>query len=540
MYDCDVNANRFTTYRSVVCNHHHCGWRANASPFLLHSSHLQCGYYKESINSIYYVSTATLKHTTTDNAMVVAQWVVRFSQLLAPDENYHPEENPEAQRSLFWDIVAPDPNFGASEHPAVEGMNGASGAATPRVHANTTSELSEATQPTPPQSQQQQVLVLTPGQQLPSSSTPSPFFSPCTTCQKKLCPSCRQNATPVEMGFQSPPPPSATASSKLGSGLLSPRRQGRFVPTNEVRANVLESAKGLALAQMAPDKIVGKAFRLCVLQPERFAINRNPERLKKYLNNNPKLLTACSTNLANLCPDGYTLFLSAAYNNNYGAVQVMWECVNEDDWNGITPVQLLQQTNLQGRTAFHICGEKGSEETLLYITSLHDELFGATEPSFAPKDLLGFTPLGLSLMSPAGKPCRDILFSPQDPSILGEQLSADERCISVPSLQFEAGTAEIPGLRGFMEDYMVANILDGNKGVLTAVCDGHSDKGEVAKFVGEYLVQSFSGNPVFPLQKSDEWEAVCTKICLLCDDALKDAGLKSGGAVVSVFVLEIG
>lgn len=242
--------------------------------------------------------------------------------------------------------------------------------------------------------------------------------------------------------------------------------------------------------------------------------------------------------MANLCPDGYTLFLGAAYNNNKGAVQVMWECVNKDDWNGITAEQLLQQTNLQGRTAFHICGEKGSEETLLYITSLHQQVFGTLESSSAPKDLLGFTPLGLALMSPAAKKCRDILFSPVDPSILGEPLPVDERCISVPSLQFAAGTAEIPGLRGLMEDYMVANILEG-KGVLTAVCDGHSDKGEVAKFVGEYLVQSFSDNSVFPLQNSDEWEAVCSKICLLCDDALRDAGLKTGGAVVSILVIDI-
>lgn len=139
------------------------------------------------------------------------------------------------------------------------------------------------------------------------------------------------------------------------------------------------------------------------------------------------------------------------------------------------------------------------------------------------------------MTSPAGKRCTEIiatLFSPVDASIVGEQLSADERCISVPDVRFEAGTAEVPGKRVFMEDYMVAHVLNG-RGVLTAVCDGHGDNGKVAKFVGEYLVQSFSEDPDFPLQKPVEWEAVCSQICVLCDEAIKKAGLKTGGAVVS-------
>ena len=330
--------------------------------------------------------------------------------------------------------------------------------------------------------------------------------------------------------LRSPRPPRSAARS---GRLQTPRRnQGRHVPSNGVRTHVLEAAEGMALAQMVPDKEVGKAFRLCASGPQTFT-GKIAERFKKMLRNNPDLLIAYATNMANWCPDGYTLFLGAAHNNNKGAVEVIWNCVNQVDWPGITPEQLLQQTNLQGRTAFHICAAQGSTETLRCIQTFREKLFGIDSP--APTDLLGMTPLGLALTSPAGKRCTEIiatLFSPVDASIVGEQLSADERCISVPDVRFEAGTAEVPGKRVFMEDYMVAHVLNG-RGVLTAVCDGHGDNGKVAKFVGEYLVQSFSEDPDFPLQKPVEWEAVCSQICVMCDEAIKKAGLKTGGAVVS-------
>lgn len=487
--------------------------------------------------------------------MVVAEWFLRISQYVAPDDNYVANENdPEQRRSLFWDTVAPDPRFAnaseAAAAAAADGMiNGSTGVATPRAHPSNHEGMEGTTTPPTPRHHQQQLQrqqpheparYSTPAQQQLAASPP--FFTPCATCRTKLCSSCKKLATPGSAtstaAFQTPSQQTIDF-----AGLLSPRSTGRcFSSSKDVTDNLLEAAQDLAMARCGAgatadiEKEKGVVLRKCSNSGK---LSDNSLRgLEKSINKYPDFLKARATDMGIACPDGYTPFHAAAYSNNLPAAQRIWKCVTEEGWNGIAPAQLLQQIDLQGRTAYHISVAQGSVETFKFIKDRHLQVFGVESP--APQDLMGHTPLAVALTSPAAQKRRPALlphlFSPDDPSIWGEQRPPEERAVSAPrELHFEAGMAEVPGQRIFMEDYSVAKILPGsNKGVLLAVCDGHQDKGEIAKWVGKHLVQSFSDRPDFPLHSAADWETACRGICLECDSGVKAAGLKKGGAAVSI------
>ena len=493
--------------------------------------------------------------------MVLAQWFLGpLGQFLAPDPHYDAESDPANQRSPFWDTVAPDARFTAArtdqqQQHAVNGTAApaaaaatavpSNSAATPLTHAANALLQSPAPHPHPQQGQ-----FTTPQQ---------PPFTPCSACQQKLCSVCQKNATPASTPatkFQTPEQQLSTPSSSSAtpfSGLQSPRNATKYTPNKDVCDKVLQANVGTAERQVAGGgrhKTAGNVFRLCSSNAE--LNDELKEKLRKHISKDPSLLNVRSCNMGNMCPDGLTPFLAAVNSGNQGAVDLIWGLVDDadDDWTGISASELLEQRSMTGQTAYHIAASKGHTETLLpFLRAQYTRIFGQDA---VPRDLLGRTPLASAITSPDVKAKRNKaalvgqLFSPKDPSVLGNPRPPIERVVEAPQqdLQFTAGTAEMPGRRSStcMEDYTVAQVLPPSSlqqhdgAVLLAVCDGHSDGGQIAQLVGENLVTVFDEEFPPRTTTAEVWRAVCHQACLTCDDEVREAGLKTGGAV-AVFVI---
>jgi serine/threonine protein phosphatase PrpC len=458
--------------------------------------------------------------------MVVYEWFARFGQVLAPDENYNAEAA-EKQPSI-WDILAPDPNFSEGSVPAAKQPNAAVSPLTSAVDALMMS----------PQPQQRKHPEL-------STPTASPFI-PCPSCMQKLCSSCSQKAAVAGSEQKLPPfstPPPFRGG--LASSLQTPRSNMSYSDA-EVEGRVLTAARKQAETMTSPIgalKGPNQIIRMCAsIRP----LDANMQRtLKKELEkkSNRTVLTARSTNMAQICPDGYTPFMAAAYANHVVAAEIIFEFVkNSTDEKVVSVEQLLLETNLQGKTAYHIAAEKGHTEVLRFIQSKHQETFG--DEAAVPTDLMGRTPLGAALTSPDPKASvnkgvlMEQLYRNTDKSVRGSPLPAEHRVVyaSDERLQMVAGMSEMPGKRIRMEDCTVCKTT--KSAVLLAVCDGHDDDGRVSQFVAEGLVvgldeqRSHHHLPV----AAEEWQASCKDICLATDDALRKSKLRGGSVAVLIAV----
>ncbi|GAX24864.1 hypothetical protein FisN_6Hh187 [Fistulifera solaris] len=192
-------------------------------------------------------------------------------------------------------------------------------------------------------------------------------------------------------------------------------------------------------------------------------------RITALLENNPDLFTETRAYNMNYPPDGFTPLMAAALSDNLLAAQLLLE---------LGPVEVqLQQRDFLGRTALHICAEKGSAAVLEFLRPLYPT---------PPLDLNLRTAYGSALLSPepsARKLVRS-LYQANDLSILGSPQPQRLRVTVATPLM--AAWADMPGHRITMEDAIVTKAYEDGV-LLAAVCDGHGDGGKVSKFVAEQL-----------------------------------------------------
>lgn len=467
--------------------------------------------------------------------MVIFEWFERVSQVLAPDENYNAEEAAEKDAISIWNILAPDPNFG-------------------NVPATATS--AEQLLPdvaSPPEFQQPPACL-----REPSTPASAASFTPCPSCMQKLCSSCSQKAA-ASSGSQrnNTFPPLYTPSPFRGGSVPSSLQIPRSALTRSdayVEGRVLSAARKQAETMASPVGVLkkeGNVFRWCASNTE--IKDSLQQALRKALRVNPSLLTARSNLMAQVCPDGYTIFMASAYANHVKAMEIIWKFVVENatptSYEKVcTPEQILSETNLQGKTAYHIAAEKGHTEALLFIQAKHQEIFGSEAD--VPTDLMGHTPLGAALMSPDVKAKRnksgllEQLYRVTDKSVRGSPLPAEQRVVyddesnNEASLRVVAGMSEMPGKRIRMEDCTVCQSY--KSAVLIAVCDGHGDDGLVSQFVAERLVTALDEQRIIELleyESAERWQDTCKDVCVSTDDALRFANLQGGSVAVLVVVL---
>jgi protein phosphatase 2C family protein 2/3 len=467
--------------------------------------------------------------------MVLIQWLERgLGQILAPDENYEAHPDDTDTKSSFWQLVAPDPRFGAKPTTNTTTASGAAAAAA------ATSQKATPSEPSKPAS----LIVESPGA---VPATPHPVVVPtapseapprvveCVHCHR-LTPvfgamsvgsavrteaSSQKKRTPVG-AFMTPSP-----GMKLGSN--------REAPQNEqVNSHVLKAAKGTADASVTPSlsrKKVDNVIRWCCSATTiQEAVQK---KLRKILVSDPEGVQWRSWGLGSLCPDSYTPLMAAAHAGHVVAAEIVWEASGHN-------VELLLDTNLQGKTALHIAAEKGHMDMLLWLREKHAEAFGES----APNDLTGRTPLGVAMTSPepgARKNRSKLmaeLFSPVDPSVLGSPKPAQFRASISDPLRLVCGVADMPGKRILMEDAMVAfTFEEEDRAVgLFGVCDGHGDAGKVSQFVAEEVSKAFPAALKNIAIDSVDWTELCKDVFLSTDAKLRKKNIPGGSTAVFAVV----
>lgn len=428
--------------------------------------------------------------------MVLIQWLERgLGQILAPDQNYIPDPDSVDTRSGFWRFVAPDPNFDTNNNNGDDGVSVVAG--TPK-----------------------------------GSNANIGFMSPSKTPMSSSVSSLRIDENRNILMTPSPGYYRNTNRNNITSTTTCSDNNDDDDDDN-VDSRVLFAAKSLAHCMASPVSTRKKAdilFRYCASS---IPLNEaNQRKFKKLLVADITLLEARCSRMGHLCPDGYTPMMAAAHANHVVAAQILWD-------HG--PVDQLKETNLQGKTPYHIAAENGHMEILEFLQSKYQESYGLNSPP--PIDLIGMTPLGVAVTSPLPNAIKnkqalyDKLFSPKDVSIMGSPAPVQQRVTYSRSLQIAYSVSQMPGKRIFMEDSSVASAWD--TAALFAVCDGHSDSGQVSKFVAESFPSKFQQSMKQQQQSSSaslDWTTMCTEICLSTDSRLKDVNIPGGSTAVIAVV----
>lgn len=159
-----------------------------------------------------------------------------------------------------------------------------------------------------------------------------------------------------------------------------------------VQTQVLAAARDTADTLSAPSFIWEKRknlFSRCSAQPKKAQKKQNGagdgdvqrsanlKKIIKELKKDPNFVNIRSANMAPL-PDGYTLLHAAVYAGNVEVVEyLIQEYVivhpNHDDSDD-RPIIDLNERNLQGRTALHICADMGHVEVLAVLAKAYEDL----------------------------------------------------------------------------------------------------------------------------------------------------------------------
>ncbi len=198
--------------------------------------------------------------------MVVAHWLERLGQMVAPDENYTPEPDVLDTQSSFWNIVAPDPNFSQS--------------------------------PSPRSSQQKKKVTRFESPTTTKDGSTEPLLL-CEDCQAKLCASCRMSVAQLE---SKPTPTSSNTKTKPTTNTLSamktPRRSTPR-PDPALERRVLSATRETAvvrdMAGTEPGKTNNKLLRMTAVSAG--WNDKIKGRVVKNLNKKPELFRARSFNM---------------------------------------------------------------------------------------------------------------------------------------------------------------------------------------------------------------------------------------------------
>jgi len=355
--------------------------------------------------------------------MVLAHWIQRFGQVLAPDPNapgYAPREEGGANGGGTGGAAA-------ASAPSAEGGNddGATGTTAPSTasadgNAHTNDDDDDGGQRPPPQPQPQadeessllggiwSVVAPDPNFSAPPSPPPrgrppppnnagtstsssaaaaqdappsEPAEVECMHCHKMTSPiaarttsaglatpSSAASASSAAAAFLSPPSPSANANAAV---------VGADTSATELSASVLSAAKFTALAITSPTTIWESRKNFFILCASNTALNaKKLDRMRKKLARDPALAQARATDMDNLVYDGATpLHACAMAGNRVGALLLLGLDVDrtyaeeeeeeEEEAGGekmavpADRVILLSLLDLQGRTPLHVAAQKG-------------------------------------------------------------------------------------------------------------------------------------------------------------------------------------
>lgn len=452
---------------------------------------------------------------------MLARWLNRngIGQFLAPDENAAQDPPPDEARADIWQILAPDPKFAPPQPPPAEIFAG-EGRQVLCSHCNRWTSVDGPRYSSPvksPPSRQPEPNDRVSGADNNggnNGSSRSMFFTPSPT----------------------KPYPDRPISSDGGLALPDPVQ-------SDVNRLVLDAAKETALSAFSPPQVQqtrDKLFRLCAsINP---LSDKLLKRISKTLTKDPTLLKARSSGLGQVCPDGCTVLMAAAYADHVAAAKIILEVAASTKTE-----DLHLDRDFQGRNALHYAAEGGNMEMVDFLTPLYTGFLDST-------DLLGRTPLGRAIMSPVPKARRqqreleERLFSPNNPSIFGDQKPVEERMQSFGStLGLAYGLADMPGMRVTMEDATCEaswqqQSSDGQSNstdyCLLGVCDGHGDHGRVSAFVASnvpsVLRDCMGSGPIDDVEAStvDYWKAIWYSTCLQLDDRLKQEDIAGGSTAV--------
>jgi serine/threonine protein phosphatase PrpC len=448
--------------------------------------------------------------------MVLVQWLERgLGQILAPDSNYKPDPEAVDTRSNFWSFVAPDPNFTGDNN---SNKNNVSDAAT--VEDNTV---------------------------IDAAKTPTPKNK---SSRRRRAKFDNDDNEIIQID-------------ENRDILMTPSKGGEYnllqkarIKNNEdynsdeedeeeednVDLRVLQTARALANFMASPTATRTSAstvLRYCATASKLGISDANKRVLRKLLKADSTIFEARTMKMNHACPDGYSPLMATAHANNVIAAEILLE---------IGSVDQLKETNLQGKTAYHIAAECGHVEMLSFLQAKHYDAFGIN--SAPPLDLTGMTPLGVAITSPATKAITNKkliynqLFTPSDVSIMGSPVPLYQRVTYSRTLSLAYGVSQMPGKRVLMEDSSVASCWD--TAAVFAVCDGHSDGGQVSKFVVESFpskfrqslksIETMSTPPQSTSSQNIDWHTICTDICTSTDTRLKDSKLAGGSTAVIAIV----
>lgn len=465
---------------------------------------------------------------------MLARWFERsgIGQRLAPDPDAEPVSENDESRSQIWQILAPDENFA------------------------------------------------------PPKAPPSGTFPPATGNQtqqdgKVICIHCHKwtdvgGAAPAMIETIPASPRAEVDSKSTGIAPQTPRTpvgMGDTVDDVDLNERVLSACRDTSMFMKSP-KLERKSndgfLRIC--SSTATLSKKLSEKLQSMVEKNnfrdAYLLRVRATKMGVSAPDGYTPLQVTAYANNIDAAKIILQLAKEyaeKTGDEKTYAELHLDRDLYGMTALHIAAERGNVDMIQLLLPLYEfPMSAGTTLLPAAKmsglvDLGGQTAFGRAMTSPVPKAKKNQrklekkLFSKNDLSIFGNVKSNEERMGRIDSLGLHYGTADMPGLRGYMEDAMSverwqqgahAQSSSPQEMVLFTVCDGHGDNGRVSDFVAsnvsavlrECMEDYERQNRNLMVSSSEYWNAVWHNACLHLDRELKKAGLKEGGST-GVFAL---
>lgn len=369
--------------------------------------------------------------------MFIYQWFERIGNVVAPDESYQEQQQQQQHESPLFAVVAPDPNF-ATPH---------------KQHSQTENETVLQT-PDNTVVQCQHCRRLTPSTTTTTTTTPS----------LRSTPTPRRNAL-----VQTP-----TGSSSLS--LLSPPDH-----IQQFRLHQASQQTELIKSPRFKHKDKLKSFFYLVADPLHFKPKKDAAKIRKFLQDYPHwLLEARTSNFGTMVENGYTPLQAAAHCNHLEACKILLE--HHD-----SAKEQLLQTTVSGKTALHIATEKGHVE----VATLLVETMKQLDLALTVVDVMQRTPLGMALSSPepkaysSRKQVLELLYQPDDPSILGDRAPLDERCFTCQDHTIVVAHSDMPGMRVDMEDAMLLQVSP--KVVLLGVLDGHGDGGQCSAFCAQEL-----------------------------------------------------
>lgn len=336
----------------------------------------------------------------------------------------------------------------------------------------------------------------------------------------------KNETTPKTKKNTSVPPSAAFALIPAGPATPS-NDEGTVVTENPnfmspLEKGVLTAARGTADSIMSPQfksEMIMKVFRWCTFEkplPQKLL-----NKLKGLLEEKPELISARAS-LGSAAPDGFTPLMACAYKNQLEAAKIILD-LDEEAKNHV---------DLQGNTALHIASQHGSLDIIRLLQT--SDCLGPD----APLNLFGHTPLGSAVTSKEKSAKRakaqlsQVLFSPGDKSIRGQQTPLKQRSEELAGLNVSIGYFQMPGMRVIMEDTVSVEKWEGN--ALISVCDGHSDNAYVSKLIAEQAKEAYLHHSTKLLPIDQKWILTC----LTLDELVKESKYTGGSTGLWAHITE--